>query len=145
VLLVEDRNRDSKADRSQVFIEDFHSEITDILGGIYYHNERDELYLGVAPHAWRVKDSDGDGRADDKTKLAGGFGVYIGFGGHGMSGMRLGPDGRIYYAIGDVSANIVTDEGPKRSYLGEGVIVRSEPDGSNLEVFAHGLRNTHEF
>lgn len=145
VLLLEDRNRDGKADRSQIFLEDFHSEITDILGGIYYHNERDELYLGVSPHAWRVRDTDGDGSADDRKQIASGFGVHIGFGGHGMSGMRLGPDGRIYYAIGDVSANIVTEEGHRRSYPGEGVIVRSEPDGSGLEVFAHGLRNTHEF
>ena len=30
-------------------------------------------------------------------------------------------------------------------YPNQGVIVRCDPDGSNFEVFARGLRNTHEF
>ncbi len=36
-------------------------------------------------------------------------------------------------------------DGKQWAYPNQGVIVRSEPDGSNFEVFAHGVRNTHEF
>src|SRR5690606_8630468 len=145
VILLEDIQNDGKADQSRIFLEDFHNEVTDILGGIYYHNELDELFLAVSPSAWRVKDSDGDNRADSMKLLANGFGLQIGFGGHGLSGMPLGPDGRIYYAIGDVGAEITDSDGNLHSYPYQGVIVRSEPDGSNFEIFAHGLRNTHEF
>jgi quinoprotein glucose dehydrogenase len=71
--------------------------------------------------------------------------VHIGFGGHGMSGVVEGPDGRIYWGIGDIGAQLTDVNGKKYNYPNEGVIVRSNPDGSNFEVFAAGLRNTHEF
>ncbi|UTF59361.1 HEAT repeat domain-containing protein [Gilvimarinus sp. DA14] len=145
VLQVSDTSGDGRADRAQTFLEDFNSEVTDVLGGIYYHNELKELFLAVAPNAWRVKDSDGDGIADEKQQLSDGFGVHIGFSGHGMSGVTMGPDGRIYYGIGDVGANITDNDGNNYPHPNRGVVVRSEPDGSNFEVFAYGVRNTHEF
>ncbi|MBD0259731.1 MAG: HEAT repeat domain-containing protein, partial [Cytophagales bacterium] len=36
-------------------------------------------------------------------------------------------------------------DGTQWAFPNEGVIVRCTPDGSDFEVFAHGLRNTHEF
>ncbi|MDO3386755.1 HEAT repeat domain-containing protein [Gilvimarinus sp. SDUM040013] len=145
VLKISDTTGNGTANKAETFLEDFNSEVTDVLGGIYYHNEIDELFLGVAPHAWRVKDSNGDGVADDKQQLSDGFGVHIGFSGHGMSGVTLGPDGRIYYGIGDIGANITDNDGNQYEYPNRGVVVRSELDGSNFEIFAHGVRNTHEF
>lgn len=145
VVVLEDTSGDGRANRSQIFLRDFNSEVTDVLGGIYYHNQLDELFLAVAPNAWRVKDTDKDGIADTKKSLSEGFGVHIGFSGHGMSGVTLGPDGRIYYGIGDIGANITDLAGDDYYYPNQGVIVRSEPDGSNFEIFAQGLRNTHEF
>ncbi len=145
VVLLQDTTGNGQANQSRLFLKDFNSEVTDVLGGIYYHNTLDELFLGVAPNAWRVEDTDGDLRADTKTSLAEGFGVHIGFSGHGMSGVTLGPDGRIYYGIGDIGANITDLSGKQWPYPNQGVIVRSELDGSNFEVFAAGLRNTHEF
>lgn len=145
VVLLEDTSGSGLADRSRIFLKDFNSEVTDVLGGIYYHNELNELFLAVAPNAWRVEDTSGDLRADTKTALSDGFGIHIGFSGHGMSGMTLGPDGRIYYSIGDIGANVKDQEGNRWEYPHEGVVVRSEPDGSNFEVFSSGVRNTHEF
>lgn len=145
VVVLEDTSGDGRANRSQIFLRDFNSEVTDVLGGIYYHNQLDELFLAVAPHAWAVRDTDQDGIADTKKALSDGFGVHIGFSGHGMSGVTLGPDGRIYYGIGDIGANITDLAGNDYYYPNQGVIVRSEPDGSNFEIFAQGLRNTHEF
>ncbi|WP_347329894.1 HEAT repeat domain-containing protein [Marinimicrobium locisalis] len=145
VVLLEDTSGNGQANQSRRFLKDFHTEVTDVLGGIYYHNELDELFLGVAPNAWRVKDTDGDLQADTKTSIAEGFAVHIGFSGHGMSGVTLGPDGRIYYGIGDIGAHITDVEGNEYAYPNQGMIVRSEPDGSHFEVFARGVRNTHEF
>lgn len=145
VLLLQDTTGDGRADHSQVFLRDFNDEITDVLGGIYYHNQRDELFVAAAPDAWRVKDTNGDNIADTKSSIAHGFAVHIGFSGHGMSGVTLGPDGRIYYGIGDIGMSVTNAEGKLWHYPNQGVIVRSEPDGSNFEVFAAGVRNTHEF
>ena len=145
VWVLADETGDGSADEASLFLRDFNSEVTDVLGGIYYHNQRDELFLAVAPNAWQVKDADGDGMADQKKAISDGFGVHIGFSGHGMSGVTLGPDGMIYYGIGDIGADITDNEGNHHPNPNRGVIVRSEPDGSHFEVFAHGVRNTHEF
>ncbi len=145
VWLLTDETDNGSADEASLFLRDFNSEVTDVLGGIYYHNQRDELFLAVAPNAWQVKDTDGDGMADNKKAIADGFGVHIGFSGHGMSGVTLGPDGMIYYGIGDIGADIIDVDGNHHPNPNRGVVVRSEPDGSHFEVFAHGVRNTHEF
>lgn len=145
VVMLQDTTGNGSANRAQLFIQDFGDEVTDVMGGIYYHNQRDELFVAVGPDAWRVKDTDGDGMADTKHSIAHGFNVHIGFSGHGMSGVILGPDGRIYYGIGDPGASITDSTGKKWHYPNQGIIVRSEPDGSNFEVFAAGVRNTHEF
>lgn len=145
VTLLQDTTGNGQANTAQVFLRDFGDEVTDVLGGIYYHNQRDELYLTVGPDAWRVKDTDGDGQADTKALMAHGFNVHIGFSGHGMSGATLGPDGRIYYSIGDIGTSVTDADGKRWHYPNQGVVVRSEADGSNFEVFAAGLRNVHEF
>ncbi|MGB5662935.1 HEAT repeat domain-containing protein, partial [Eudoraea sp.] len=105
----------------------------------------DDIFVGIGPDMWRVEDSNGDGVMDTKTSIAHGFAVHIGFGAHGMSGATEGPDGKIYWGIGDIGASITTVEGDKLHYPNQGVIVRCNPDGTNFEVFARGLRNTHEF
>src|SRR5690606_15419039 len=145
VVMLQDTTGNGSANRSQLFIQDFGDEVTDVMGGTYYHNQRDELFVAVGPDAWRVKDTDGDGMADTKHSIADGFNVHIGFSGHGMSGVILGPDGRIYYGIGDPGASITDSTGKKWHYPNPGIIVRSVPDGSNFEVFAAGVRNTHDF
>lgn len=145
VILLQDTTGSGMADKAQVFLRDFNNEITDVLGGVFYHSDLDEVFLTVAPDAWRVKDTDGDGIADTKTSLAHGFAVHIGFSGHGLSGITQGPDGRIYYSMGDVGTSVTDQNGKKWHYPNQGVVVRSELDGSGFEVFAAGVRNVHEF
>ena len=94
------------------------------------------LYVAVAPDLWRMKDKDGDGIADEKTSISHGYGVHVGFGGHGMSGMEMGPDGKIYWQIGDIGFNGKGPDGKKWEYPNSGVMVRANPDGSDFEVFA---------
>jgi putative heme-binding domain-containing protein len=62
-----------------------------------------------------------------------------------MSGVVEGPDGKIYWGIGDIGANLVDKAGNKHFYPNEGIIVRANPDGTDFEVVAAGLRNTYEF
>ncbi|WP_162053421.1 DUF7133 domain-containing protein [Pontibacter pamirensis] len=143
IYRIEDTNGDGVADRSQLVVEDFHEEVTDVAGAVMSYG--DDLFVGVAPDLWRMRDKNGDGIADEKTSLSHGYGIHVGFGGHGMSGLEMGPDGKIYWGIGDIGFNGTGPDGQKWEHPNEGVIVRANPDGSDFEVFAHGLRNTHEF
>lgn len=145
VIRLEDTQGSGKADFAQTAVNDFHTEVTDVIGGMFYNDQSEELFVNVAPDFWKLKDTNGDGAMDTKESLAHGFGVHIGFSGHGLSGAMLGPDGMMYYSMGDVGTNITDSTGKKWNYSNQGVIVRSEPDGSNFEVFAAGLRNIYEF
>lgn len=142
-FLVEDSSGNGYANRATRFINDFNEEITDVAGAILYHEG--DLFLGVAPDLWRIRDLNGDGYGEEKESISHGYAVNIGFGGHGMSGLTTGPDGKIYWSIGDRGMSITDSEGKTWHHPREGVIVRSEPDGSDFEVVAAGLRNTHEF
>lgn len=143
VWTVEDSTGDGLADRSQLYIRDFHDEVTDVAGTVLNHNG--DVFIGVGPDMWRTTDTNNDGISDTKESISHGYNVHIGFSGHGMSGATVGPDGRIYWGIGDMGFSVTDQEGKKWHYPNRGAILRSEPDGSNFEVFAAGVRNTHEF
>ncbi len=143
VFRLEDTNNDGVADLSKLVVDDFHDETTDVMGGVL--SDGNDLYVTVAPDLWRLRDTNGDGIADEKKSLSHGYGVHIGFSGHGLSGVEMGPDGRIYWQIGDIGFNGVGPDGKKWVHPNSGVVVRSNPDGSDFEVFAYGVRNTHEF
>jgi quinoprotein glucose dehydrogenase len=143
VYRLNDRDGDGVADQSQLVVDDFHEEVTDVAGGVL--KDGDDLFVAIGPDLWRMKDKNGDGIADEKTSISTGYGIHIGFSGHGMSGVEMGPDGRIYWQIGDIGFNGTDKDGKKWEYPNSGVIVRSNPDGSDFEVFASGNRNTHEF
>lgn len=58
---------------------------------------------------------------------------------HGWKFIRFGPDGRLYVPVG-APCNICE---PKDSRYA--TIMRMRPDGSNLQVFARGIRNSVGF
>jgi quinoprotein glucose dehydrogenase len=140
---LEDNNNDGIADISTRVLSDFNEEISDVAGGILIR--KNDAFVGIAPDLWRLNDTNGDGIYDKKTSISHGYGVHIGFGGHGMSGIIEGPDGKIYWNIGDIGANITTVDGKKFENPNSGIIARANPDGTDFEIFASGLRNTHEF
>ena len=143
VWRLEDKDKDGLAETSTRVINDFHDEITDIAGGILVRDK--DMFLAVGPDLWHLEDMDGDGIMDKKTSISTGYSVHIGFSGHNMSGVIEGPDGKIYWNIGDIGASITDKQGNKHHHPNEGMILRSNPDGSQFEVYAAGLRNTHEF
>ncbi|MFN5654534.1 MAG: PVC-type heme-binding CxxCH protein, partial [Verrucomicrobiota bacterium] len=137
-----DTDRDGVADKITIFAEGFNSPVSGIAAGVLYFDGW--VYVTAIPDVWRLKDTDGDGVADVKEVIATGFGGHIAYAGHDMHGLRLGPDGRIYWTVGDKGANVVSKEGRRFAYPHEGCVLRCEPDGSGFEVFAHGIRNTQE-
>ena len=142
IYQLRDEDGDGKADRITVFAEGFNTEVTGIAAGVLYHDGW--VYVTVAPDLWRLKDTDDDGVADVREVVAHGFGMHIAYAGHDMHGLRLGPDGRIYWTIGDKGVNVMSKEGKHFYYPHEGCLLRVEPDGSGFEVFARGLRNVQE-
>ena len=142
IYQLRDTDGDGTADKITVFAEGFNTEVTGIAAGVLYHDGW--VYATIAPDLWRLKDTDDDGVADVREVVAHGFGLHIAYGGHDMHGLSVGPDGRIYWSIGDKGVNIQSKEGRHSFFPNEGCIFRAEPDGSNFEVYAHGLRNPQE-
>src|SRR5262245_26687609 len=144
VYRLQDSAGRGRADMSEVIVTGFESSdpVSEVAGGVMFRDG--ELYIGAAPDLWRFRDTTGDGRMDVRDSVAHGFNVHPGFGGHGVSGLIMGPDGRIYWKVGDIGLNVVDRNGTQWLYPNRGSIVRANPDGSDFEVFASGLRNTHE-
>ncbi len=137
-----DTDCDGVADRLTLFAEGFNSPVSGIAAGVLYHDGW--VYVTAIPDVWRLKDTDGDGVADVKELIATGFGSHIAYAGHDMHGLRLGPDGRIYWTVGDKGGNVISKEGRHFFFAHQGAVLRCEPDGANFEVYAHGIRNTQE-
>ncbi|GAB3529496.1 hypothetical protein GCM10027443_08920 [Pontibacter brevis] len=63
---------------------------------------------------------------------------------HATNGIRMGIDGWIYIAVGDFGFHDAVDRtGKKLTMLGGG-IVRVRPDGTEMEVYTHGMRNIYD-
>jgi glucose/arabinose dehydrogenase len=58
---------------------------------------------------------------------------------HGWKFIRFGPDGKLYVPVG-APCNICEPKDPRYA-----TIIRMNPDGSGLEIFASGIRNTVGF
>jgi putative membrane-bound dehydrogenase-like protein len=142
IYQLRDTDNNGTADQMTVFAEGFNSVVTGIAAGILYHDGW--VYVTVAPDLVRLRDTNDDGVANEREIVAHGFGMHIAYAGHDMHGPRIGPDGRIYWSIGDKGVNVTSKEGVKWFYPHEGCVLRCEPDGTGFEVFAHGLRNMQE-
>jgi len=142
IYRLEDTDGDGTADKKTLFAEGFNTEVTGIAAGILWHDGW--IYTTIAPDLWRLRDTNDDGVADEREAIVHGFGHHIAYAGHDMHGLCIGPDGRIYWSIGDKGVNVLTKEGRRVAQPHQGAVLRCEPDGSNFEIFAHGLRNVQE-
>lgn len=142
IRLLEDSDGDGHADRSTVFADGFNGILDGTGAGILAR--RGDVYYTCIPELWRLRDTNGDGKADERDSLHHGYGVRVAFRGHDSHGLRFGPDGRLYFSIGDRGFNIQTPEGRRLAKPDTGAVFRCNPDGSELEVFASGLRNPQE-
>ena len=142
IHLLEDADGDGVMDRSTLFADEFQTEVTGIAAGVLAW--RGDVYATIAPDVWKLRDTNGDGESDQRESIAHGFGLHIAYAGHDMHGLTFGPDGRLYWSIGDKGTNVMSQEGVRWKYPHEGAVLRCYPDGSGFEVFAHGLRNVQE-
>lgn len=140
---LEDKNGDGYADQGTRILNQFNQEVTDVAGGLLVRKK--DAFVAVGPDLWRLDNTNKKGLWTNAKSIATGFAVHIGFGGHGMSSVIEGPDGKIYWQIGDIGANITTVDGRNLPNPNSGVLVRSNPDGTDFEIVAYGIRNTHEF
>ena len=136
LMLLEDTNGDGKADKSTVYADNFRSPIDGIASGVLAR--RGSVWFTNIPALWKFTGQD---KAETRTELHRGFGVRFNFTGHDLHGLILGPDGRIYFSIGDRGAHVTTPEGTVIDNPDTGAVFRCWPDGSGLERFATGLRN----
>jgi quinoprotein glucose dehydrogenase len=142
ITCLEDTNGDGVADKSTIFADGFRDPLDGTGAGIIARGN--EVWWTCIPNLWRFQDSNGDGVADAKDKLLTGFGVKFAFRGHDLHGLRFGPDGKLYFSMGDRAINVSTKEGRKVEETETGCIMRCNPDGTAFEVFAIGVRNPQE-
>lgn len=142
IYQLSDTNDDGTADEMKVFAEDFQTEVTGIAAGVLAHDG--SVWATIAPDVWKLTDTDGDGQADQREVMAHGFGLHLAYAGHDMHGLTVGPDGKIYWSIGDKGINVRSDDGEHHFFPNQGGVLRCNPDGTDFEVFAHGLRNVQE-
>lgn len=142
VRILEDRDGDGRADFSKIFADGFNEPLDGLAAGLIARDG--DVYLTNIPNLWLLRDTDGDGKADVRKSLHRGFGVNCGFLGHDLHGLAWGPDGRLYFSVGDRGFNLKTPEGRHLYGPRRGAVFRCEADGSDLQVVHVGLRNPQE-
>ena len=138
IRLIEDRDGDGRADFSSIYAEGFTNILDGLGAGVLARNG--EVWYTDIPNLWHLKDTNADGVADFRETLQSGYGVRVGFLGHDLHGLTFGPDGKLYFSIGD-RGSAVRQDGRMIGATESGCVFRCNPDGSELEVFASGLRN----
>jgi putative membrane-bound dehydrogenase-like protein len=147
IMILEDKNGDSIIDSAKVFYQG--SELNAPLGICVLGNR---VLVSQSPYVWAFYDDNGDDKADRKEV------IFQGIGGeqhdHGAHTFTFGPDGKLYFNLGneaktlkDKNGKTVLDQegdeiGPKK--YRQGITLRCDPDGSNVEVLGQNFRNPYE-
>ena len=139
IRVIQDTDADGKADQSKVFAKHFNRISSGSGAGVLSH--RGKVYYTNIPTLFELTDDDGDGVSDSRKSLHEGYGVHFAYRGHDMHGLIVGPDGRLYFSIGDRGYHL-PEQGIKNP--DSGAVFRCELDGSHLEVIATGMRNPQE-
>lgn len=142
VKWVGDTDGDGVADASTVFADNFGTTADGIIAGVLEH--KGKVYAACMPSLWELSDADGDHIAEAKRILSTGYGVRFALIGHDLHGLRIGPDGKLYFSCGDRGLNVPRADGSRLRNEFNGAVLRCDLDGSNLEIFATGLRNPQE-
>lgn len=131
---IEDRAGAGRADHADTFAEGFNTLADGVAAGVLAR--KGEVWFAAIPNLWRIKDG-------KRTAILTGFGIRQSYGGHDFHGLKFGPDGKLYMSVGDRGCHVET-EGRVVALHDEGGVLRCNPDGSGLEIFATGLRNPQE-
>ncbi len=151
ILVLEDSDGDGKADRCHVFYQS--PEIMAPLGiavAPHANGKGSTIYICQSPNIWVFEDKDGDLKADGPPKV-----LLTGFRGidhdHGVHGINIGPDNRLYFTVGDEGVRQLKSangQGPiwnsNSTTCRAGTIWRCDLQGNHLELIAHNFRNNYE-
>src|SRR3954468_5322388 len=141
VRMIVDSDGDGRADKATVFAEGFNHLHDGIGAGLLARDGK--VWYTCIPDLYLLQDTKGTGSADLKKSLQSGYGIRTGFLGHDLHGLRFGPDGKLYFSIGDRGFN-VKNSGRTVKETEMRAVLRCNSDGSELEVFARGVRNPQE-
>lgn len=149
ILILEDTDGDGKADLQKVFYQG--TDINSALGVCVLGNK---IIVSCSPNILVFTDENNDDIPDKKEIL------FKGIRGeqhdHGAHSFYFGHDGRLYFSLGNegycllsASGDTVVDVHGKKIVangkpLREGMLMRMNPDGSNVEVVGHNFRNNYE-
>jgi putative membrane-bound dehydrogenase-like protein len=109
-----------------------------------------KVFVCQSPDILVFEDKDGDLKADGPPKK-----FLTGFGGfdhdHGVHGINIGPDGKLYFTVGDSGVTgLQSSDGKGRKWVSnttdvqKGTVWKCDLDGTNLELIAHNFRNNYE-
>ncbi|MEZ0276437.1 MAG: hypothetical protein ACAH88_16120, partial [Roseimicrobium sp.] len=129
VLMLEDANRDGVFEKSTVFAD----KLTFPQGAVWL---KDSLYVASPPGIWKFTDTDGDGVAEQREMIVGGF-EYTGNAAD-VHGPFLHPSGRLYWCHGRKGHKVAQKDG---TLVHEGLasgILSCEPDGSDIQWHSLG-------
>lgn len=129
VLALPDRDRDGRADEVVRFYQGLSSP-----HGLAWRDGW--LYVGETHRVVRLRDTDGDLRADEREIVVPNLPDR---GQHFTRTVGFGPDGKLYVSVGS-SCNVCRESDRRRA-----AILRFNVDGTSPEIFAHGLRNAVGF
>ncbi|MBC8110270.1 MAG: PQQ-dependent sugar dehydrogenase, partial [Verrucomicrobia bacterium] len=149
ILILEDTDGDGKADKSKVFYQG-----TDVNAALGIAVLGNKVIVSCSPNVFLFTDENGDDVADKKEILFGGLaGEQTD---HAIHAFSFGPDGKLYFNYGnnitemkDKNGNILKDDlgrpitGAGKPYR-QGMVLRCDTDGSNVEVLGHNFRNMYE-
>lgn len=160
IKILEDTDGDGKADKVTVFADNIYP----IPMGLAVEERYDKagryagarVYVGNSPDLLVFEDTDGDDKADTRTVLLTGFGGVDSD--HGVHGMTLGLDGRLYFTHGDGCCSFEEKDGShkprnfdvvdasKRRVTSSNLAntLRVDRDGRNFEILADRQRNNYE-
>ncbi|MFO0849736.1 MAG: PVC-type heme-binding CxxCH protein [Gemmataceae bacterium] len=151
IVVLTDTDGDGKADTSTVFYQG--RDLQAPLGIAVAPDAKGvgcKVYVCQSPDILVFEDKDGDGKADGPPKK-----LLTGFRGidhdHGVHGINIGPDGKLYFTVGDSGVDgLQSSDGQGKKWKTNntdcqaGTVWRCDMDGKNLELIAHNFRNNYE-
>ena len=138
IVRLVDKDRNGEADEYTVF-----AALDSPRGAVF---DGEALYVSHPPFVTALRDTDGDGIADDRRTLVRGLGFGLDFRGadHTTNGLEMGIDGWLYVAVGDYGFVKATGSDGQEIQLRGGGNVRVRPDGTELEIYSRGTRNDYD-
>jgi putative heme-binding domain-containing protein len=133
IVVLEDRDRDGSFESSHVFADQLNIPI-----GILPY--QDGVLCFSIPNIWFLRDTDGDGKCDERTVLIGPFDTTRDT--HGMvNALRDGHDGWIYACHGFNNESKIQGRDGHAITMTSGNTFRFRPDGSRVELYTQGQVN----